>query len=81
MADLKPKPLLAMTGPRGDDLFEALLAAGVVESREQWELTQRIVIDMQVGEPARVYVQKLADDRFVDVLLHGGFDLKVVDEA
>lgn len=59
-----------------DVLFEALRKAGVVT--DDPHEVRRVVIDVQAGKPAMVYVEKFADLEKLVVALEGG--LRVVTE-
>lgn len=54
---------------KADDIYAALYAAGVI--KEDPESVARVVIDLQAGRPAYVYVEKFADDSIGDILTAG----------
>ena len=47
-----------------DAFGKALLAAGVIRDGER---IRRLVIDVQVGQPVIIYVERFADERLLDV--------------
>ena len=61
-----------LVGP-GRDIFLALHRAGLFA--DDPNDVRRVVIDLEVGSPARVYVERFVDDSLVDVLLHAGLEL------
>jgi hypothetical protein len=62
-----------------DGFWRALVAAGVF--RED-EFIRRIVIDVQVGEPVVMYVERDGDERLLDVALTlDGVEIRGVDGA
>lgn len=50
---------------RSEQLHEALIAAGLIR---QGEFIRRIVIDAQCGEAVKMYVERFADTRLLDVV-------------
>ena len=54
-------------------IFEALHTAGVFADDPQ--NVRRVVIDLNAGEPARIYIERFVDDSLVDVLLRGGIEI------
>ena len=61
-----PKHLVGYNDPFTDALFEH----GLVKERP--EDVRRIVIDLEVGSVARIYVEKFADTDVLAPLLHAG---------
>lgn len=64
-----------------DRIYQALFDAGVISAEPS--SVRRCVIDLNHGEPARVYLETFADEALFDVELLGGLivktDLKVVE--
>jgi hypothetical protein len=58
-----PKPKLILA----HKFIGALLETGIVDNR-----TRRIVIDAEIGQPVRIYLEKFGDDRLLVVLEGGG---------
>jgi hypothetical protein len=67
----RPKKFIVEAG--SDHIFDVLQQGGVFEDDPR--LVRRVVIDLEAGRAARIYVERLADTRLVDVLLRGGIDL------
>lgn len=61
-----------LLGP-SNDTFQALHDAGVFA--DDPKNVRRVVIDLEAGSAAVVYVQLFLDDSFVDVVLAGGIKL------
>ncbi len=47
-------------------VHDALVAAGVIRATDR---TRRIVIDLNLGDVARIYVERFGDERLLDVAL------------
>lgn len=61
----------------GDELLEALYSAGVIG--DDYTYIRRIVIDLEVGNPARIYIDKYGDDEQLVPALTAG--IRIVDTA
>lgn len=61
----------------GDRLLEALYSAGVIG--DDYKYIRRIVIDLEVGSAARIYIDRLADDEQLVPALTAG--IRIVDTA
>lgn len=55
------------------EIFLALHRAGLFA--DDPSDVRRVVLDLEVGEPARVYLERFVDDSIVDVLLRGELEL------
>jgi hypothetical protein len=55
----RPRRILAQT------LLDALAEAGII--REKGEYIRRVVIDAEVGNAVRIYVERFGDDRLIRV--------------
>lgn len=66
-----------IVGAASNGIYEALHAAGVIA--DDPNNVARCIIDLQVGSPAKVYVETFADDSLTKVILSGG--LAIVDTA
>jgi len=62
-----------IVGARSDGIYEALHAAGVFA--DDPNEVARVIIDLKVGTPARIYVEKCADTKLIDVLMAGSVEL------
>lgn len=51
-----------------DRFLDRLVEAGIID---QPNTVHRVVIDLKVGEPMRLLVERYGDDRFLDVSLDG----------
>lgn len=63
-----------VVGPASDHFTDLLFAAGVVE--EKPENVRRIVLDLQVGHAAMIYIEKYADDENLIAGLHAAIDVR-----
>jgi hypothetical protein len=61
----------------GDGLLEALYSAGILG--DDYTYIRRIVIDLEVGNPARIYIDKYGDDEQLVPALTAG--IRIVDTA
>ncbi len=55
-----------------DKFVEALRDAGIIH---EYERVSRVIIDCKVGHPPLVYVVRIGDERLVDVVASGGFEI------
>lgn len=62
-----------IVGSSSDGIYQALHDAGVFA--DEPKDVRRVVIDLAVGEPARVYIERFVDDSLIDVLLLGGIEI------
>jgi hypothetical protein len=53
-----------------DDMIDALWEAGVID--EDKANVRRVVIDLQVGEAGRIYIEKFADREKLQAALEAG---------
>ena len=59
------------------DVIQKLYDAGLIA--EKPEYVRRVVFDLEAGEIGRMYIEKFADDAFLDVLIDAREDgLKVI---
>jgi hypothetical protein len=61
----------------GNELLEALYSAGVIG--DDYTYIRRIVIDLEVGNAARIYIDRYADDEQLVAALTAG--IRIVDTA
>lgn len=61
----------------GDALLEALYSAGILP--DDYTFIRRIVIDLEVGSAARIYIDRYADDEQLIPALTAG--IRIVDTA
>jgi hypothetical protein len=61
----------------GDRLLEALHSAGVIG--DDYTYIRRIVIDLEVNQAARIYIDRFADDEQLVPALTAG--IRIVDTA
>jgi len=61
----------------GDKLLEALYSAGILD--DDYAYVRRIVIDLEVNQPARIYIDKYGDDEQLVPALTAG--IRIVDTA
>lgn len=65
-----------MAAVTSDPVFEALVAAGVLDTTN----VRRVVIDLQVGKPALIHVEQVGADKLLDVVRHlDGVDIRYSD--
>jgi hypothetical protein len=62
-----------VVGSLSDGIYQALHAAGVFA--DDPKDVARVVIDLKVAEPAKVYIVRYLDDSIVDVILAGGVEI------
>jgi hypothetical protein len=60
-------------GSSSDRVFMALHDGGVIP--DEPSDVRRVIIDLQIGNPARVYVERFLDDSFIELTLAGGLQL------
>lgn len=56
----------------GDKLIQALYDAGLLED---YTSVARVVIDIRVGEVAKMYVEKYTDTSFAKIVTDGGVEI------
>jgi hypothetical protein len=61
----------------GDKLLEALHSAGILD--DDYTYVRRIVIDLEVNQAARIYIDRFADDEQLVPALTAG--IQIVDTA
>jgi hypothetical protein len=61
----------------GDKLLEALYSAGILD--DDYKYVRRIVIDLEVNQAARIYIDRFADDEQLVPALTAG--IRIVDTA
>jgi hypothetical protein len=62
-----------IVGAFSDGIYQALYDAGVV--KDDPRNVRRVIIDLEVGCAACIYVQLFADSKLTDVLMRGGIEL------
>lgn len=62
-----------VVGARSDGIYQALHDAGVFA--DDPSEVARVIIDLRVGNPARIYIEKFADSALVDVIMRGGVEI------
>jgi hypothetical protein len=68
-----------IVGARSDGIYEALHAAGVFA--DDPKDVRRVVIDLEAGSAARVYVERFVDDSLIDVLMRGEIEIVEREKA
>lgn len=56
----------------GDKVLQALYDAGLLDD---YKAVRRLVIDLEVGGAAMMYVEKYADESLLDVVFAGGIQI------
>lgn len=60
----------------GDAVIDALIAAGVVRVEDH---VRRVVIDVQVNQPARIYIDRYGGPKLADIMAALVTDATIVD--
>lgn len=68
-----------IVGGASDKTYQALYDAGVI--KEPPSSVARVVIDLRAGAAAKIYVELLADDSLIDVLVATGIDIIGAEQA
>lgn len=68
-----------IVGHASNEIFMALHNAGVFA--DEPSEVRRVIIDLEVGSAARIYVEKFADSSLVDVIMSGAVEIVEREKA
>jgi hypothetical protein len=66
-----------IVGGWSDGMYQALYDAGVITIEPS--MVRRCVIDLEVGSPAKIYLETFADTSIIDVVIDGGLSITSED--
>lgn len=61
-----------IVGPSGEKTFQTLYDAGLIDRKPSD--VRRVIIDLEAGAAARIYIDQYLDSSFVDLIASGVLD-------